>query len=240
MIKLLAVLLMLAPTLVHAATSLQTDLPLSYLEQAHAGSQDKPLVIFLHGSGSNEEDLFDIKDRLPADYTFLSARAPIEVEPGAYQWFNKKPGDGEYDGVTEDLKTSERMLTDFIAKATAKYHTQPSKVFLVGFSQGAIMSYEVALRHPDSVRGIAALSGKILPVLKTELKPLQGMKQLQVFIGHGTADQRVPYTGATDADKVLQDLSIQPAFHAYPGITHTISEPEIGDLNNWLQKINNG
>lgn len=238
MIKLLAVLFIFASTAAHAETTLQTDLPLGYLEQANSTSQDKPLIIFLHGSGSNEDDLFDIKDQLPTEYTFLSARAPLEVEPGSYQWFNKKAGNGEYDGETDDLKNSEEMITDFIVKATEKYHTQPGKVFLVGFSQGAIMSYEVALRHPDIVRGIAALSGKILPVLKSELKPSQRFKPLEVFIGHGTADQKVPYVGATDADRLLQGLSIQPDFHAYPGIGHTISDSEIMDLNSWLQKIN--
>lgn len=238
MIKLLAVLFLFASTAAQAQTPLQTDLPLGYLEQAGSSSADKPLVIFLHGSGSNEEDLFDIKDQLPADYTFLSARAPLEVGPDSYQWFNKKTGDGAYDGVTEDLKNSQALIADFIVKATAKYHTQPNKVFLIGFSQGAIMSYEVALRQPEILRGIAALSGKILPVLKSELQPTQGFKPLEVFIGHGTADYKVPYVGGTDADTWLKELAIQPEFHAYPGIGHTISDTEIVDLNNWLEKIN--
>jgi phospholipase/carboxylesterase len=238
MIKLLAVLFLVASGAAQAQTAVQTDLPLGYLEQASSSSADKPLVIFLHGSGSNEEDLFDIKDQLSGDYTYLSARAPMEVGSDSYQWFRKKPVDGPYDGVTEDLTSSEALIADFIVKATAKYHTQPNKVFLIGFSQGAIMSYEVALRQPGIVRGIAALSGKILPVLKSELKPDPALKPLAVFIGHGTADSRVPFDGATDADKWLQELALQPEFHAYPGIGHTISDTEIVDLNAWLAKIN--
>lgn len=238
MIKLLTVLFMLASTAVHAETTLQTDLPLSYIEQADPDSHNKPLIIFLHGSGSNEEDLFGIKDELPADYTYLSVRAPFEVEADSYQWFNKKAGEGDYDGETADLKSSARMIVDFIAKATEKYHTRPDKVFLVGFSQGAIMSYEVALRDPEVVRGIAALSGKILPVLRSELKPADDLKQVAIFIGHGTADQKLPYSGATDADTLLQRLALTPEFHAYPGVGHTISQTEMVDLNSWLQHIN--
>lgn len=238
MIKLLTVLFVLASTAVHAETTLQTDLPLSYIEQADPGSHNKPLIIFLHGSGSNEEDLFGIKDELPADYTYLSVRAPFEVESDSYQWFNKKAGEGDYDGETADLKSSAGMIVDFIAKATEKYHTRPDKVFLVGFSQGAIMSYEVALRDPAVVRGIAVLSGKILPVLKSELKPADDLKQVAIFIGHGTADQKLPYSGATDADTLLQRLALAPEFHAYPGVGHTISQTEMVDLNSWLQHIN--
>lgn len=240
MIKFLAALFILASTAAHAQSSLQTDLPLSYLEQTDGQSRNKPLIIFLHGSGSNEADLFDIKDELPAEYTFLSARAPFEVGTDSYQWFNKTPGDGAYDGVTDDLKSSEALISDFVVKATEKYHTQPDKVFLIGFSQGAIMSYEVALRHPEILRGIAALSGKLLPVLKAELKPSPNFKSLAVFIGHGTADQRLPYEAGTDANTGLKQLAIEPEFHAYPGIGHTISDNEITDLDNWLKKINHG
>jgi phospholipase/carboxylesterase len=119
------------------------------------------------------------------------------VDPHGYRWFTKTPGDGEYDGETADLQRSARLIEDFVGKATAKYHTQPDRVFLVGFSQGAIMSYEVGLRRPELLRGIAALSGSVLPVLKAELKPDASLGKLAIFIGHGTLDQALPYASAT-------------------------------------------
>lgn len=237
MLKFFALLALLASTVVHAQTPLQADLPLKYLEQTHAGSRNLPLVIFLHGYGSNEEDLFGIKDQLPQAYNYLSVRAPRVMEEGRYQWFRQK-GEGAYDGETEDLKNSRQVLLDFITQATRKYHTAPNKVFLVGFSQGAIMSYEVALRHPQALGGIAALSGRILPVLRAELKPDGKRQQLAIFIGHGTADKRLPYVDGTDADSLLQSLSLKPRFHAYPGVGHSISAAEVQDLNAWLQRLN--
>ena len=129
-------------------------------------------------------------------------------------------------------------MLDFVSKATEKYHAQPDKVFLVGFSQGAIMSYEVALRHPDSVGGIAALSGRILPVLKSERKKEEKHLPLAIFIGHGKEDTRLPFKDGTDADNLLQSLSLKPEFHAYEGLGHTISAAEIEDLNAWLQRLN--
>jgi phospholipase/carboxylesterase len=237
MLKFLALLTLLASATVHAQTPLQTDLPLPYLEQTHPESHNQPLVIFLHGYGSNEQDLFGIKDELPASYNYLSVRAPMVMEEGSYQWFRKK-GEGAYNGETDDLKTSGQVLLDFIAQAAKKYHTDPDKVFLVGFSQGAIMSYEVALRHPEAVGGIAALSGRILPVLRSELKPDEKRQKLAIFIGHGTADKRLPYTDGTDADRLLQSLSLKPEFHAYPGVGHSISGAEMQDLSVWLQRLN--
>jgi phospholipase/carboxylesterase len=237
MLKILALLTLLASTAVHAQTPLQTDLPLKYLEQTTPDSRDQPLVIFLHGYGSNEQDLFGMKDELPASYTYLSVRAPMVMEEGSYQWFRKK-GEGAYNGETDDLKASGQLLLDFIAKAARKYHTVPDKVYLVGFSQGAIMSYEVALRHPEAVGGIAALSGRILPVLKAELKPDEKRQSLAIFIGHGTADKRLPYSDGTEANSLLQSVSLEPEFHAYQGVGHNISAEELQDLSAWLQRLN--
>lgn len=121
-------------------------------------------------------------------------------------------------------------------KATAKYHTQSDRVFLVGFSQGAIMSYEVALREPELVRGIAALSGSVLPVLRSALKPDASMGKLAIFIGHGTLDQALPFSSATRANELLAGLGLKPEFHEYAGMNHTISEAEIQDLKAWLEK----
>jgi phospholipase/carboxylesterase len=237
MLKILALLTLLASATVQAQTPLLTDLPLKYLEQANPESRHQPLVIFLHGYGSNEQDLFGIKDELPAQYNFLSVQAPVRLDEDSYQWFRKK-GEGAYNGETDDLKSSAKVLLDFIAQAAKKYQTEPDKVFLVGFSQGAIMSYELALRHPEAVGGIAALSGRILPVLKSELKPDEKRQKLAIFIGHGTADKRLPYKDGTDADSLLQRLSLKPEFHGYEGLGHNINEAELADLNAWLQRLN--
>lgn len=237
MLKVFTLLALLASSAVQAQTLLHTDLPLNYLEQANPESTHQPLVIFLHGYGSNELDLLGIKDELPARFNYLSVRAPNVLAEGSYQWFRKK-GEGAYNGETDDLKASGEVLLDFVAHAAKKYHTSPNKVFLVGFSQGAIMSYEVALRHPQAVGGIAALSGRILPVLKSELKPDENLQKLAIFIGHGTLDKRLPFNDGTDAQSLLESLSLKPEFHSYPGLGHSISATELQDLSAWLQRLN--
>lgn len=235
MLKQLALALALVAGAAHADNGLHTDLPLSYLEQTQDDARNQPLVIFLHGFGSNEEDLFGIKDALPSTWTYLSVRAPLPVEPRGYRWFTKTD-EPEYNGQTDELSSSARLIKDFVVKATAKYHTQSDRVFLVGFSQGAIMSYEVGLRRPELLRGIAALSGSVLPVLKAELKPNDALGKLAIFIGHGTLDQALPYALGTRANEVLEGIGLKPEFHGYAGMNHTISEAEVQDLKAWLEK----
>ncbi|WP_434677173.1 dienelactone hydrolase family protein [Pseudomonas sp. R1-18] len=236
MLKLFPALLLACSSLAHAADVLQTDLTLNYLEQVQTDAPDQPLVIFIHGYGSNEQDLFGLKDRLPQTYNYLSVRAPVQLPEGGYKWFTQKQGVPDYDGVTEDLKSSGERLTTFIRQATQKYRTQPGKVYLVGFSQGAMMSYEVALRDPALVGGFAALSGRLLPVLESHLKRDSRLASLKVFIGHGAEDPLVAYSGAPHAEATLKTLGAQPEFHGYEGVAHSISAAEVADMARWLER----
>jgi phospholipase/carboxylesterase len=234
MMKFFAALLCVFSGLAHAQPALLTDLALPYLASSPAAAKDAPLVIFLHGYGSDERDLFGIKGDLSPDYTYLSVRAPLDVDGGGHKWFSQDTDVADYEGVTSDIDTSTTLLTQFIEQATKKYSTQPDKVILIGFSQGAMMTYQIGLQHPELVRGIAPLSGKILSALNARLKPDDRLKNLKVFIGHGTADTRVAYSGATNANEALKKLALAPEFHAYPGLGHSINGNEISDLDKWL------
>jgi len=215
----------------------EQDLPLGYLAQPGTHPPAQPLLILLHGSGSNEQDLFSLCDELVPDATCLSLRAPLNVGDARYQWFSKTPGDGPYEGVEEDVKRSLADLRAFIAQAQAKYHVTPGRTYLVGFSQGAMMSYEVALRDPQAVGGIVALSGKLNADLRQDLTKATAHSPLPVFIGHGTADSVLPYSDATQANEQLIKAGIHPSFHAYPGMGHGVSDTEVDDVRTWLTQV---
>lgn len=237
MFKALVLGLLLVASSVQAQPTLHTDLPLNYLAQADERAAHRPLVIFLHGYGSNERDLFDLRHGLPKHYNYLSVQAPMALGQARFQWFSKK-GEGAYDGDTAHLNASGQVLLEFIEKARSKYPTDAGNVYLIGFSQGAMMTYEVALRHPEAVGGIAALGGRVLPVLRAQLTPDASRRSLAVFIGHGTADSVIPYHDGTDANTFLRTLALEPEFHAYPGVGHSISELEVRDLRAWLERRN--
>lgn len=232
---LIAALSLLFSPLLLAQTALQGDLPLKYLEQPGNGQPDQPLVILLHGYGSNEADLFSLKDDLPEGYTYLSVQAPMQMSQDGYQWFTPNREAREYDGLGGDVNNSEQLIVAFIKAAIAKYHTRADQVTLVGFSQGAIMSYQVALHDPQSIGAMAALSGKLLPPLRASLKADPQYAKLRFFMGHGTADNVLPVASATQADENLRAIGIAPQIHLYPGLGHSISEAEVSDLRAWLQ-----
>lgn len=225
-------------TMINTEMKLMTDLPLNYLvAEPVAGNssvEHRPLIIFLHGYGSNESDLFELKQEFSPDYIYLSVQAPMMLAPGCYQWYGLQPS--EQSQVAANVLKHSQLLEDFITTAVKKYHTVADKVILIGFSQGAIMSYELALQHPKYVRGIVALSGKILAPLKEKLPPGIDLHGLSVFIGHGTVDDRVYYREATEAHALLEKTSIKPEFHSYQKMGHSITQQELTDVKKWIEK----
>lgn len=236
--KYLTLFFLAMATMVHAQTKLLTDLPLKYLEAEPKSVNDnvsnRPLIIFLHGYGSNEADLFELKQEFSPDYIYLSVQAPMMLAPGSYQWYGLQTT--EISLVAENVLKHTKILEDFISGAIKKYHTVADKVILIGFSQGAIMSYELALQKPKEVRGIVALSGKILSPLKEKIKPGYDLFGLSIFIGHGTIDDRVYYREATEAQALLEKTTIKPILHSYQKMGHSINQQELTDVKKWLEE----
>ena len=124
--------------------------------------ENPPLLILLHGYGSNEQDLFSFAEELPEELLIVSAQAPYEMGFGGYAWYAINFDD--VNGKFSDLKqarTSIQKIANFIDEIKTKYNTNPNKTFLLGFSQGAILSYSLSFIYPNKVNYVIALSGYI-------------------------------------------------------------------------------
>jgi len=233
----LIVFLWLLSLPIFAQFPLQKDLPLSYLVSQPKTKTSKPgLLILLHGYGSNEADLFSLREMLPSDFFIMSVRAPMALAPNAYQWFRSETIKGVKGGNLKDLETNSDLIKAFIKGAVKKYKADPSQVYLIGFSQGAMMSFEVGLTSPELLRGIAPLSGRIFESLRPNIKPSSAFKNFKIFIGHGTTDEKVLYHYATEAVSILKEKQIPAVLHTYQGMPHSINEQEINDLIKWLKE----
>jgi phospholipase/carboxylesterase len=213
-------------------TDLQTDLSLKYLAQlAPAASVAPPVIILLHGYGSDEKDLFELRKSFPARYLVISVRAPYSAGPQGYQWFEP----GKSDGSSPEVEKSRKLIMKFIGEVIRKYNADKKQVYLIGFSQGAMMSYEAGLTSPETIKGISVLSGRLFPTLRDKLKLTPELKQMKIFISHGTTDNRIPFTeGKSSADSLIK-LGLKPEFHEYTGMGHSINEQVMIDLVRWLK-----
>jgi phospholipase/carboxylesterase len=116
-----------------------------------------------------------------------------------------------------------------------QYGIDPGQIYLMGFSQGAIMSYYTLWRSPELIGGIIALSGRLLSEIDVEGIEKVRYSTKRVFIGHGAEDRVIPVSSSELTSKFIRDIGLSPTLRHYP-IGHTISSDEIADIVGWLQK----
>ncbi len=202
-------------------------------------SDAPPLLLLLHGYGSNEEDLFSYAQYLDERFVIVSVRAPYPHSAGNYAWYSLDFSKPPYTSNNEQAEKSRQDLGKFIDQMQEKYHTDKQKVFMLGFSQGAMMSLTCALTMPQKVKGAVVLSGKLREETKVLIADNQALKDSKIYISHGKKDLRVPFAEAENANTYLKNLGINPVFNAYPAMQHEVTEECFMAFQAWLSGVIN-
>src|SRR4029453_7866501 len=121
-----------------------------------------PLLLMLHGYGSNEDDLFSLAPYLDERFMIVSARAPIMLQPMSYAWFNLGFTPQGIVVNPEEMESSRRTIHKFLCEIVEAYDCDTKAVYLMGFSQGAMMSLAVALTYPGSAAAGGGVRGGVL------------------------------------------------------------------------------
>jgi phospholipase/carboxylesterase len=211
------------------------NLSLTCLDLAPPNPENAPLMIMLHGYGSNEKDLIQLAPMLHQGMRYISARAPLTLDFGIYGWFPIEfiPTGiiVNYDAAAE----ARTMLIDFIREVIAEYNPPGGKVFLMGFSQGAVMSYLAAFHAPELLHAVIALSGQ-LPEKSLPSEPLrQDIIDLPFLVMHGLYDDVLPIEKGRRSKEWLQHHVRDLVYREYP-VAHQISEEGIRLLQSWLEE----
>ncbi len=192
-----------------------------------------PMLILLHGLRSNESDLFAIAPMLDERLLVVSVRAPFDAGNGRYKWYDYPMTD------PQQAEESRTMLIKFIDQLVQAYNADAERVYVGGFSQGAMMSYSVGLTQPDKVKGIASFSGNIPDWVKEKLAGKSELSDLSVFISHGKKDRVLPFTGALADKDFLEKMGVNTNFNSYE-TAHTMSRQNMMDFQKWIKAMING
>jgi len=206
-----------------------------YLIKQPAKPQKNPkALLMLHGFGSNEADLFSFADQLPDDLLIISARAPIDLDFGGYAWYHIYL-DSQNNKISDNQQAAEVLLqlSQFIDFLINKYHIDPKNFNLLGFSQGAILSYALALNYPEKVKNIVALSGYINEDIMPVNEDFSKYKHLDFFISHGLYDDIIPIELARKIPPYLDERHIQYTYKEYP-MGHEVSYECLQDMKTWI------
>jgi len=210
---------------------------LHYLVQEPKVKHDKnPLLLLLHGYGSNEEDLFSFAPELPDDSYVISVRAPYDLQPYGHAWYAIHfDADENKFSDNKQAKESVEIIASFIDEIAKQYPIDTKNITLIGFSQGAILSYATALTYPDKISKVVALSGYLNQEIIPEVIDTKAISHLKFFISHGSVDQVIPVDWARKAKPALEKLGLEIEYQEYP-IGHGVSPKNFFDFKAWLTK----
>ncbi|MEM0542637.1 alpha/beta fold hydrolase [Flavobacterium sp. j3] len=211
------------------------NLSLHYLiTEPKIKKEKNPLLLLLHGYGSNEEDLFSFAKELPEDCYIVSARAPFNLMYGSYAWYaiNFDADENKFSDIGQ-ARASRDIISNFIDELITSYPIDPANVTLIGFSQGAILSYAVALSYPEKVQRVVAMSGYLNNEIAVDDFKENDLSKLKIFASHGTVDQVIPVEWARKSMPALENLGIAVTYKEYP-IGHGVSPQNFYDFSNWL------
>ncbi len=192
-----------------------------------------PLLLLLHGVGSNEHDLYGLAPFLDKRFLIISVRAPITLGAGSYAWFEV---DFTPQGPVinpEQEEASRETLISFLKEAIMAYGGDPKQVYLMGFSQGAIMSASVALTRPELVAGAVLMSGRILPEIQPLIASHEELAGFPFLVVHGTADMVLPISYGRTSRELLSSLPVDLTYNEYP-MGHEVSQASLRDVTAWI------
>lgn len=166
-----------------------------------------PLVIMLHGysaTASIEEGYLKFTAQSDAR-GFLYATPEGLVDTSGNHYWNATDACCDFNGTMVDDST---YLNDLIKQIKAQYTVDPKRVFFIGHSNGAFMSYRMACEHADQIAAIASLAGA-MPTNMAKCTPTQPVSIVEI---HGTNDTTIVYGGGSIGA------------NSYPGATTTVSD----------------
>jgi phospholipase/carboxylesterase len=189
-----------------------------------------PTIFTLHGKGSNERNMFGLVASLSNEFIIIGIRGDLTLGAGFQYYELKSLGNP----LRDHFDKAVQQLTDFIAYATEKYPIDSAKRYLLGFSQGAILSITLALTMGNQLKGIVALNGYVPNFVKTEY-PLEKMDKVSVFVSHGQYDSVFPLPIGQETAAYMETQTPNLTFQTYPS-DHGVSEDNQRDLVAWILK----
>ena len=201
------------------------------------GAGPYPTILTLHGRGANAFDLLGLAPYVcGGKFLLICPQAPLETPIGpdatGYAWYSMSQG-----GVMDiaGMLSSQQQLQNFLDECLERYAIDLSKLVVLGFSQGGVMAYSLALANPERFTALVALSCWLPQELAPRLNIGAAVQSLPTLIQHGTQDPQIEIDRARDSVARLRELKVPLTFKEYE-MGHEIRPRGLMDLSAWLDK----
>lgn len=192
------------------------------------GREDAPVLLMLHGTGSNERDFASLAGALDPDAGILAPRGRVQ-EHGMLRWF-RRHAEGVFD--VDDVIDRSRELAGFIDATRNHYGLGDRQIIAVGFSNGANIALATAMLHPEALDRVIAFSGMYPLGERTGATALTGSNILAL---NGDTDPMAPLPSVTKLTAELnrQGATVEQVLR--PG-GHGIEAHDLDAARNWLSR----
>ena len=206
--------------------------------ELETGAKPEAAVIWLHGLGADGHDFEPIVPelRLKKALRFVFPHAPIRpvtINQGMRMraWYDiLQLGGGPED--EPGLRASQKITEELIRAQGLP----ASKIVLAGFSQGGAIVLQTALRYPERLAGVVALSTYLPLAAAVAAERSDANRDLPMFMAHGQYDDLIPMSRARASREHLEKLGYKIEWHDYP-MPHSVCAPEIADISAFFSKV---
>jgi len=201
------------------------------------GEGPHPAIVALHGWGASALDLLGLAPHL-CDGRFLvicpqgQVEVPIGPEATGYGWFPLSMGGPP--NVPAILAASEELRA-FLDLVLARYPIDRNKLIVLGFSQGGVMAYSLALGEPLRFAALIAISSWLPQELAAAASTAVASQCPPTLIQHGSADQLIAVERARESVETIRSLGYPVTYREYD-MGHEISPRSLMDLSTWIQE----
>ena len=157
---------------------------------------------------------------------------PIGPDSVGYAWYPMSHG-----GVpdVEAMLSQQKKLQAFLDECLKSYPIDPKKLVVLGFSQGGVMAYSLALANPARFAALAVLSSWLPKELLARLNVTDAVQSLPTLVQHGTQDPMIEIARARSSVETLRQLNVPLTFREYP-MGHEIGARSLAELSTWLEE----
>jgi phospholipase/carboxylesterase len=199
---------------------------IAYAEVMLGGARpddEVPMIVAIHGLGDEPLSFSTLFATFPEPARLVLPRGLDETEGGGWSWFPIRARDGDIEGLAQGIRKAADTIAPAIAELARERPTR-GKPVVTGFSQGGMLSFTIAVFHPDLIEAAVPVGGWLPPPLWPTEKRTQ--KSPRIVALHGTADNAVAFEPTKEATAHLKTLGWAVELKAYEGVRHVIT-PEI-------------
>lgn len=191
--------------------------------------QAKRVMIMVHGRGASAADILTIADEINNPHMAYIAPQAHNFTWYPYSFMEKTEHN------QPDLDSALMVLNSLINQVSAT-GIPPEKIFLLGFSQGACLALEFAVRNPQRYAGLFGLSGGLIGPIGTTWLQTGSFAGTPVFLGCSDIDPHIPLERIKETSNIFQKFDAQVTTRIYPGMGHTINIDELNFITSITQQ----